>query len=64
MKDYMTTAFWIQGCIESCINMEQLENSLKLIRLFHIRYQHPYMYKHLITTYSEHKSYLNHEEIN
>jgi len=64
MKDYMTTAFWVQACIESCINVEQLENSLNLIRLFHKRYQHPYLYNHLITTYSEHKNYLSHEKNN
>ena len=64
MNNYITIVIWIQSCIESCKNTEQLENSLNLIQLFYKRFEHPLLYTHLISIYSEHKTYLNHEKIN
>jgi hypothetical protein len=63
MKEYITITRWVQKCIESCINHEQLENSLKLIARFKIMYGHPTLYNHLVEIYSEHKTYLDHEKI-
>jgi len=64
MKNYVYTIIWIQACIESCNTLEQLNNSLNLIKNFYKVFQHPYFYKHLIDVYSEQKIIIIHEKNN